>query len=74
VVITTPNAEYNQLFPSLPAGRFRHPDHRFEWSRKEFQDWGQGVAGAHGYEVDFGAIGEVDGKLGGPTQMAVFKR
>ena len=74
VVITTPNAEYNQLFPSLPAGRFRHPDHRFEWSRKEFQDWGQAVASARGYEVDFGAIGEVDAKLGGPTQMAVFTR
>jgi 3' terminal RNA ribose 2'-O-methyltransferase Hen1 len=74
VVITTPNAEYNQLFPSLPAGRFRHPDHRFEWSREEFQDWGQAVASARGYEVDFGAIGEVDAKLGGPTQMAVFTR
>ena len=29
VVVTTPNAEYNTLFPNLAAGAFRHPDHRF---------------------------------------------
>ena len=33
VVVTTPNAEYNALFPNLAAGAFRHPDHRFEWTR-----------------------------------------
>ena len=32
VLITTPNAEYNPLFPSLGAGRFRHKEHRFEWT------------------------------------------
>ena len=39
VIITTPNAEYNVLFDGLPAGAFRHKDHRFEWTRGEFQDW-----------------------------------
>jgi 3' terminal RNA ribose 2'-O-methyltransferase Hen1 len=39
VVVTTPNAEYNALFPNLAAGAFRHPDHRFEWTRSEFQAW-----------------------------------
>jgi SAM-dependent methyltransferase len=38
-VITTPNAEFNVHFESLPAGKFRHYDHKFEWTRKEFQDW-----------------------------------
>src|SRR5439155_9937334 len=33
VIVTTPNAEYNTHWPSLPAGRFRHRDHRFEWTR-----------------------------------------
>ena len=29
MVITTPNVEYNVKFESLPAGKFRHKDHRF---------------------------------------------
>jgi hypothetical protein len=39
VVLTTPNAEYNANFVSLPAGEFRHRDHRFEWNREEFRAW-----------------------------------
>ena len=38
VVITTPNREYNVLFESF-EGPFRHDDHKFEWTRREFQDW-----------------------------------
>jgi 3' terminal RNA ribose 2'-O-methyltransferase Hen1 len=30
VLLTTPNAEFNVRFESLPAGRLRHRDHRFE--------------------------------------------
>src|SRR5262245_61132297 len=43
VVVTTPNADYNALFPGLPAG-LRHRDHRFEWSRTEFGAWASGVS------------------------------
>ncbi len=41
VVITTPNAEYNPKFETLPAGQFRHKDHRFEWTQAEFQAWAE---------------------------------
>jgi hypothetical protein len=44
VLITTPNQEYNIMWESLPAGNFRHPDHRFEWTRAEFQAWAETVA------------------------------
>ncbi len=37
VIVTTPNAEYNAKFDTLPAGQFRHKDHRFEWTREQFQ-------------------------------------
>ena len=37
VVLTTPNKEYNVMWESLPAGEMRHGDHRFEWTRAEFQ-------------------------------------
>jgi 3' terminal RNA ribose 2'-O-methyltransferase Hen1 len=43
VALTTPNAEYNVKWETLPAGQFRHPDHRFEWTRREFQEWSGGV-------------------------------
>ena len=39
LIITTPNSEYNALFADLPPDQFRHRDHRFEWTRPEFQDW-----------------------------------
>ena len=73
-VITTPNSEYNVKFPGLPAGRFRHKDHRFEWTRSQFEAWASGVAARFGYGVRFGPVGPVDDRLGAPTQMAVFAR
>jgi len=72
VVLTTPNREYNAKWETLPAGRFRHPDHRFEWTREEFQDWASKVAGRFGYTVRFLAIGPEDERAGAPTQMGVF--
>jgi len=72
-LITTPNSEYNARFESLPAGQFRHPDHRFEWTRAEFESWGRGIAERFGYAVRFEGIGEADASLGAPTQMAVFE-
>ncbi len=74
IVLTTPNAEYNVMWPSLPAGQFRHQDHRFEWTRLEFRSWAGEVASRFGYTVDFRAVGDEDSQLGPPTQMAVFSR
>jgi 3' terminal RNA ribose 2'-O-methyltransferase Hen1 len=74
VIITTPNIEFNALFPNLAAGTLRHTDHRFEWTRDEFQAWADGVAERHGYGVEYSGIGQVDETLGAPTQMAVFRR
>jgi 3' terminal RNA ribose 2'-O-methyltransferase Hen1 len=73
VVLTTPNAEYNVKFEGLPAGKFRHKDHRFEWTRSEFQAWANGVAGRFGYRVRFLPVGPEDESVGSPTQMAVFQ-
>lgn len=74
VVLTTPNAEYNARFEALPAGEHRHADHRFEWSREEFQAWAGDVAERHGYKVRYAPVGEEDPALGPPTQMGVFDR
>jgi 3' terminal RNA ribose 2'-O-methyltransferase Hen1 len=73
-VLTTPNAEYNVRFESLPAGAFRHRDHRFEWTRAELASWAARVAGRFGYRVRFLPVGPEDPTQGAPTQMAVFTR
>lgn len=74
IVLTTPNSEYNVKWPSLPAGQFRHQDHRFEWTRAEFQSWAHGVASRFGYTVTYLPVGDEDPQVGPPTQMAVFVR
>ncbi len=72
VVLTTPNAEYNVRFASLPAMQLRHQDHRFEWSRAEFQSWARQVAERFGYQVRFLPVGTEDATVGAPTQMGIF--
>ena len=72
VIVTTPNAEYNVKFDTLPAGHFRHKDHRFEWTREQFQQWAKRVGERFGYVVRFLPIGEEDSRVGAPTQMGVF--
>lgn len=74
VIVTTPNAEYNVRFETLPAGQFRHKDHRFEWTRAEFQAWANAIAERYNYTVAFSPIGNGDVEVGAPTQMGVFSR
>lgn len=74
IVLTTPNVEYNARFETLPAGKFRHKDHRFEWTRAEFQNWAGAMAERFGYAVRFLPVGPEDSTLGAPTQMAVFNK
>lgn len=74
VLVTTPNAEHNVRYPLLPAGTMRHRDHRFEWTRQQFQEWAAATATAHGYAVRFAPVGDDDPEVGPPTQLAVFRR
>ena len=74
VMVTTPNVEYNVKFETLPAGKMRHKDHRFEWTRPEFQSWADAVASRFGYSARFLPIGPEDPIVGSPTQMGIFTR
>ena len=73
VVLTTPNVEYNALFADLPAGKFRHKDHRFEWTRTQFREWAEAIGVKYGYAVRFLPVGPEDLAAGAPTQMAIFE-
>jgi 3' terminal RNA ribose 2'-O-methyltransferase Hen1 len=79
VILTTPNAEYNALLAGLPAGQFRHGDHRFEWTRPQLRAWAEGVAARYGYRAELSGIGPQGtgpggADLGCPSQLAVFRR
>ena len=74
LALTTPNAEYNVVWPTLPAGELRHRDHRFEWTRAEFAAWAAAVASRFGYAVRFAPVGPARPDVGAPSQMAVFTR
>lgn len=75
-IITTPNVEFNVVFPHLSG--FRHSDHKFEWTRKQFQDWAQNIVERYPYySVTFHGIcngPEGTEDFGALTQMAVFHR
>jgi 3' terminal RNA ribose 2'-O-methyltransferase Hen1 len=72
IIVTTPNREYNVKFEGLLPGRFRHGDHRFEWTRKEFRTWCTRQCERFRYDVEYHAIGDEDPELGPPTQVALF--
>ena len=72
IVLTTPNREYNVRYENLSAGKVRHSDHRFEWTRSEFAAWAERVARENNYTVAFFPVGEEEANIGAPSQMAVF--
>jgi len=72
VIVTTPNAEYNPVYGL--DNSFRHPDHRFEFTRDEFETWCGRVAADYSYEVALSGIGQFVDGVGTPTQSAVFRR
>jgi 3' terminal RNA ribose 2'-O-methyltransferase Hen1 len=74
VVITTPNREYNRMWNLESSDReFRHPDHRFEWSRDEFRRWADGIAERFKYKAALLPVGPEHPETGAPTQMAIFE-
>ncbi|KAG9301776.1 hypothetical protein G9A89_003323 [Geosiphon pyriformis] len=79
LIVTTPNVEFNIYFPQLkygtPEAILRIDDHRFEWTRKEFQEWALSGADKYNYSVEFSGVGRLkdsDPAVGFATQIAIF--
>lgn len=70
--VTTPNREYNEVY-GLDSS-YRHPDHRFEWTRSEFMSFCEVQAELFGYTCAFSGIGDSHPTFGEPTQLAEFTR
>ncbi|KAK9700563.1 hypothetical protein QE152_g31182 [Popillia japonica] len=73
-IFTTPNYEFNSLFPNTEV--FRNRDHKFEWTREQFQSWALNITTRFpNYTVQFDGVGpgpEGSESVGYCTQVAVF--
>lgn len=78
VFISTPNSEFNVLFDLQLDNGFRHYDHKFEWTRTQFNDWCFNICERFpNYLVNFLGAGVAPPdykKLGPVTQIALFVR
>ncbi|KWW20656.1 MULTISPECIES: 3' terminal RNA ribose 2'-O-methyltransferase Hen1 [Peribacillus] len=72
LILTTPNREYNEVYDMEDV--LRHTDHRFEWTRAEFQQWCAARNHRGYYDLRFEGIGDDHVTQGCPTQMCVFER
>ncbi|XP_022139952.1 small RNA 2'-O-methyltransferase-like isoform X2 [Momordica charantia] len=90
LVVSTPNYEYNVILQGsnlssqegdqddktqLQSCRFRNHDHKFEWTREQFNQWASDLATRHDYSVEFSGVGG-SGHLepGYASQIAIFRR
>ncbi|KOP72420.1 methyltransferase type 12 [Lysinibacillus sp. FJAT-14745] len=71
LIVTTPNAEYNAVYE---LDEMRHDDHRFEWTRKQFQEWCHAMNRNEQYELSFTGIGDQHDIYGQPTQMCIYTK
>lgn len=90
LIVSTPNFEYNVILHKSTvqgqeddpdeknqsqSSKFRNHDHKFEWTREQFNDWASKLAERHNYSVKFSGVGGVDGvEPGYASQIAVFQR
>ncbi|KZV39536.1 small RNA 2'-O-methyltransferase-like [Dorcoceras hygrometricum] len=90
LIVSTPNYEYNVILQgSTPQSqeedpdeekqaqscKFRNHDHKFEWTRSQFNQWASDLAAKHNYSVAFSGVGgSADTEPGFASQIAIFKR
>ncbi|KAL2930494.1 Small RNA 2'-O-methyltransferase, partial [Bienertia sinuspersici] len=89
LIVSTPNYEYNVILQRSnltsqekdknekakpPLCKFRNHDHKFEWTREQFNHWATCLALKYNYNVEFGGVGGKDGvEPGYASQIAVFQ-
>jgi hypothetical protein len=61
--------------PSMPSAiKLRNDDHRFEWTRAEFEEWANALASKFGYGVEYTGVGGCVEDPGFASQIAIFTR
>lgn len=90
LIVSTPNYEYNVILQrsnlssqeedpddktQSQSCKFRNHDHKFEWTREQFNHWATDLATKHNYSVKFSGVGgSGDIEPGFASQIAVFRR
>lgn len=90
LIVSTPNYEYNVILQGCtPHGqeddpdernqpqtcKFRNHDHKFEWTRAQFEQWASELAARQDYSVEFSGVGgAADVEPGFASQIAIFRR
>ncbi|WCJ24333.1 Small RNA 2'-O-methyltransferase [Euphorbia peplus] len=87
LIVSTPNYEYNVILQrsnqdedadekmESQSCKFRNHDHKFEWTRQQFNKWASELAKRHNYNVEFSGVGgSGDIEPGFASQIAVFTR
>lgn len=79
VIVSTPNSEFNSLFPGND-GKFRHWDHKFEFTREQFSSWCRSTVNRYPwYTYELHGVGCTPNqsdhtRYGFATQIAVFRK
>ncbi|OQB92342.1 MAG: hypothetical protein BWX84_01015 [Verrucomicrobia bacterium ADurb.Bin118] len=74
IAVITPDCESNVKSETIPAGKLRHRDRRFGWTRTEFQAGTNGIAARFGYTVRFLSVGPEDSGVGPSPQMRCLNK
>ena len=90
LIVSTPNYEYNVILQKSNitsqeddpeekihsrSCKFRNHDHKFEWTREQFNHWASELAVRHNYSVEFSGVGgSAELEPGFASQIAVFRR
>ncbi|XP_073149398.1 small RNA 2'-O-methyltransferase-like [Henckelia pumila] len=90
LIVSTPNYEYNVILQGstlqsleddpdeknqAQSCKFRNHDHKFEWTRSQFNRWASDLAARHNYSVAFSGVGgSADTEPGFASQIAIFRR
>ncbi|KAK9714443.1 hypothetical protein RND81_06G094900 [Saponaria officinalis] len=90
LIVSTPNYEYNVIMQKSNIAatldedpddkgetrsiKFRNHDHKFEWTRQQFNQWATDLALKHNYSVEFGGVGGDGSEPGFASQIAIFRR
>jgi 3'' terminal RNA ribose 2''-O-methyltransferase Hen1 len=73
-ILTTPNKDYNENYDNINNKGLRHFDHRFEFTKREFESWVTKICSKYGYIYFFKSIGKADEKDQQPTLMVTFMK
>jgi 2-polyprenyl-3-methyl-5-hydroxy-6-metoxy-1,4-benzoquinol methylase len=68
---STPSPTTTAPMSRLP---FRHYDHKFEWTRAEFEEWCNAVASRYGYRYTLSGVGTRQGWTSGTAHVGRRRR